>query len=80
MAISIDERTTAMLFRKKIPHSCAYCANSTAMDEDQFLCIKKGVVVDTGKCRKFKYDPCKRIPVKAKALDFSKYNEMDFSL
>lgn len=69
-----------MLFRKKIPHSCTYCANATAMGEDQFLCIKKGVVVDTGKCRKFKYDPCKRIPAKAKALDFSKYDDTDFSL
>lgn len=69
-----------MLFRKKIPHSCTYCANATQMDEDQFLCMKKGVVVDTEKCRKFKYDPCKRIPSKPKALDFSKYDEMDFSL
>ena len=80
MAISIDERTTAMLFRKKIPHSCAYCANSTAMDEDQFLCIKKGVVVDTGKCRKFKYDPLKRVPVRMKPKDFAKYDDIDFSL
>lgn len=69
-----------MLFRKKMPQSCTYCTNATAMDEDQFLCIKKGVVVDTGKCRKFKYDPCKRIPAKPKALDFSKYDEVDFSL
>ena len=69
-----------MLFRKKIQRSCAYCANSTFMDEEQYLCIKKGVVEDTGKCRKFKYDPCKRIPAKPKALDFSKYEEMDFSL
>lgn len=80
MVSSTDERTTAMLFRKKMPKSCTYCVNSTVMDEDQFLCIKKGVVVDTGKCRKFKYDPCKRIPSKPKALDFSKYDEMDFSL
>lgn len=69
-----------MLFRKKIPHSCVYCANATQMDEDTFLCIKCGVVVDTGKCRKFKYDPCKRIPCKPKALDFSKYDDQDFSL
>lgn len=69
-----------MLFRKKIPHSCNYCANATKMDDEHFLCVKRGVVVDTEKCRKFKYDPCKRIPVKPKALDFSKYDEHDFSL
>lgn len=44
------------------------------------LCSKRGVVTEQEKCRKFQYDPCKRIPVKAKALDFKKYDEMDFSL
>ena len=28
----------------------------------------------------FRYDPLKRTPVKAKALDFSKYSEEDFTL
>ena len=69
-----------MLFRKKIQKSCAYCANGTKLDEEQILCIKRGVVVETNKCRKFKYDPCKRIPPKAKAMDFKKYDEEDFSL
>ena len=31
-------------------------------------------------CRRFRYDPTKRIPRKARALDFSKYDERDFSL
>ena len=29
---------------------------------------------------RFRYDPCKRIPCKAKAMDFSKYDSEDFSL
>lgn len=69
-----------MLFRKKIEKSCVYCAYGTKIDDEQVLCIKKGVVPLTGKCRKFCYDPCKRIPAKPKALDFSKYNEEDYSL
>ena len=68
-----------MLFRKKIARSCTYCANATAMDEDQFLCIKKGVVVDTGKCRKFKYDATKRIPPEAVLPDIEAFSEADFS-
>lgn len=44
------------------------------------LCTKRGVVSETYACWKFKYDPFKRVPVKAKALDFSKYDEDDFSL
>lgn len=69
-----------MLFRKKIPRSCQYCAHGTRLDEESVLCKKKGVVNAEGKCMGFRYDPCKRIPVKMKALDFSKYNEEDFSL
>ena len=56
-----------MLFRKKIEPACAYCARGTRLDEDQILCAKKGVKTPDQKCRKFKYDPTKRIPSKEKA-------------
>ena len=69
-----------MLFRKKITRSCSYCAHSTCVEDDQVLCIKKGVVSATNSCRKFQYDPCKRVPPKQKALDFSQYKEEDFKL
>lgn len=69
-----------MLFRKKITKACTYCIHGTQIDQEQVLCIKKGVVPSEGKCRKFHYDPCKRIPVKAKALNFGKYNDEDYSL
>lgn len=69
-----------MLFRKRIEKSCSYCRYGTKIDEEQVLCIKKGVVPVSGKCRKFCYDPCKRVPVKPKAMDFSKYNDNDYSL
>ena len=69
-----------MLFRKKITPSCSYCQWATSMGDDQVLCIKKGVVSSESKCRKFRYDPCKRIPPKAKPLDLKKYDEVDFSL
>lgn len=69
-----------MLFRKKMPRSCKYCAHSTKVSPDQMLCTKHGVVSITYECRKFRYDPFKRVPSKPKALDFSKYEEDDFSL
>ena len=69
-----------MLFTKKIPRSCAYCALGAKLGEDQILCAKRGIVAVDGKCRKCKYDPFKRIPSKPKALDFSKYEDHDFSL
>lgn len=69
-----------MLFRKKIARACSYCANGTQLDEDTILCTKRGVVKATGKCRRFLYDPCKRIPPRPKAVDFSKYADEDYSL
>jgi len=69
-----------MLFRKKIERSCTYCIHGTTLDDNKILCAKKGIHNIDSKCYKFKYDPCKRIPLKAKALDFMKYEEEDFSL
>lgn len=69
-----------MLFRKKIENSCTYCRYGTALDDEQVLCTKRGVVKTDRKCRKFAYDPLKRVPMKAKPLDFAKYNEEDYSL
>ena len=69
-----------MLFRKKIQRSCAYCQFGVALEDGQVLCSKKGVRTMDDKCMRFRYDPCKRIPLKAKAMDFSKYDNEDFSL
>ena len=69
-----------MLFRKRMPRSCLYCQYSTKLDENQMLCTKRGVVSMYYECRKFEYDPFKRVPQKAKPLDLSKYDEDDFSL
>lgn len=69
-----------MLFRKKIERSCAYCVHGARLEDGQILCTRKGLRSVEEKCWKFKYDPCKRIPRKTKALDFSKYANEDFSL
>lgn len=69
-----------MLFRKKIERSCAYCIHGASLKDGTVLCAKKGLKTEDDPCRKFRYDPTKRIPAKAKALDFSKYDEQDFSL
>lgn len=69
-----------MLFRKKIEHRCAYCKHSTQINEEQIHCPKKGLRDPEDKCLLFSYDPTKRVPTKAKAVDFSKYEEYDYSL
>lgn len=69
-----------MLFRRKIDRYCAYCQFSGKINEDQVVCQKCGVVPSTHQCRRFRYDPLKRIPQKSAPLDFSKYDEKDYSL
>lgn len=69
-----------MLFRKKIERSCTYCLYGAHLEDGEILCSKKGMKTDQDKCWKFKYDPCKRVPTKAKAMDFSKYENEDYSL
>lgn len=69
-----------MLFRKKIERSCSYCLYGAHLEDEQILCAKKGMKTSADKCLRFKYDPCKRIPPKPKALDFSRYDKEDFSL
>ena len=69
-----------MLFRKKIERACEYCAHGTKLNEEQVLCARKGICSPDGKCLRFRYAPCKRIPRKATAMDFSKYDNEDYSL
>lgn len=69
-----------MLFRKKMERSCAYCAFGARLEGGGIICSKKGLQSEEGSCRKFRYDPCKRMPFKTKAMDFSKFKDSDFSL
>lgn len=69
-----------MLFRKKIPSSCAYCHNGVKINDEQVLCVKRGIRSAFSKCRKFSYDPCKRVPLKAKPISMEQYSEENFTL
>ena len=69
-----------MLFRKKIEKSCSYCKFGTRLDDEEVLCSRKGLVSINGKCRKFRYEPLKRIPIKPKAQNFDAYKDEDFTL
>jgi hypothetical protein len=69
-----------VLFRKQKDRCCGLCIHATNVDEDTVNCSKKGKRNYDAKCLFFSYDPCKRVPTKAKALDSSKYEEYDYSL
>ena len=69
-----------MLFRKEIEPRCAYCARGVCIGDEQIACLHKGIVPAGYHCRKFEYDPLKRVPAQPAAPDFSKYKDQDFSL
>ena len=67
-----------MLFRKKIDKFCSYCSHAGKIDDNTYLCAKKGLVSSGHRCRRFKYDPLKREPV---VISFSgDFSKEDFSL
>ena len=57
-----EGRPPAMLFRKKIDRYCTYCQFAGKIDEDSMICQFCGVVPSAHHCRRFRYDPLKRIP------------------
>ena len=69
-----------MLFRKKIQKDCVYCRHAKAINDAVLICHKRNNQAAVKPCFHFKYDPCKRIPPRPKAPDFSGYDKDDFSL
>ncbi len=58
---------------------CAYCRHCIpTADSSISLCEKKGVVDPAGACKKFLYDPLKRIP--EKPVREQLFSDRDFSL
>lgn len=66
-------------FNKELQKSCAYCVYGTVLElTNETVCKKRGVMNGRDYCRKYKYDPLKRIPRKTKISD--NYNPEDFKL
>lgn len=67
------------LLNENIYPSCSYCRHGTKfIKKESILCVKFGVVDSSYSCRKFKYDPFKRIPKEHKKLN--SFNVNDFSI
>lgn len=64
------------LFGNNITPNCEYC-ELAYYSGGKFICTKNKMIVNN-KCRKFKYDPLKRVPNSTPSLD--KYSLEDFVL
>ncbi|HHW46537.1 MAG TPA: hypothetical protein GXX17_06475 [Clostridiales bacterium] len=65
------------IFNKNAP-ACKYCLFSSNIENDEYLCKFRGVLKSEDNCKRFKYDPLKRVPKFQPKLE--KYTEKDFSL
>lgn len=66
------------LFGNNIKPSCRYCLIAEVHEGEKIVCPKMGVVKAYDSCKKFTYDPLKRIPKKELQLANSAVNEIDF--
>jgi hypothetical protein len=69
-----------MLFRKSIEPRCSYCQRANPIENEEVICVKKGIVDESFSCRHFVYDPLKRIPPTPAVLDLSTLDDADFEL
>lgn len=48
-----------------IPKVCCFCEFASLINDDEYvLCSERGIVGHEFKCRKYVYDPLKRVPQK----------------
>ena len=69
-----------MLFDRNIPPACSYCFFGKAMSDSEVACKKRGIMSPEGFCRRFKYDPLKREPIRIRYINNSEYSKEDFEL
>ncbi len=67
------------LYGNSVEPRCEYCAHGQrSADGKQVFCPRKGVVQAGQHCRKYVYDPLKRIPFRQAEL--KEYSAEDFRL
>lgn len=54
---------------QELDRACVYCENASPLtDRDFMLCKRHGVVSAGHLCRRFSYDPLKRVPMPRKRI------------
>ena len=69
-----------MLYRQKLEPCCACCTSARPISSDAAVCLRRGIVSLSGCCRKFSYDPLKRIPEAPRTLVRKEHSPEEFEL
>ena len=63
----------------RIERYCKYCEHASSLsDPDSMLCRKIGVVGASHCCRRFRYDPLKRVPKRKDGALEEELEELEF--
>lgn len=62
------EMASKKLFGNQVEPYCRYCSLASQLEQGQMLCRKYGVVQSNYACKRFRYDPLKRLPPKPAIL------------
>lgn len=65
------------LFGENIDCNCEYCSNWN-LEGEGYVCVVGEQISESGSCKKFSYDPLRRVPRKKPHLP--KYSPEDFTL
>ena len=69
----------AQYFNKNLQPACAYCGRGRRCPGgDRVLCPLRGVMEPSDACRRFRYNPLKRVPKRSQKLPA--YKSEDFAL
>ena len=68
------------LFRKNMEKRCVYCGLGSVINEREVACPYRGIMDAAGSCRRFVYDPLKRVPPRPAPLKKENYSPEDFML
>ncbi len=67
------------LYGNAVTPACGICSHGRrSMDGEVILCLHRGVVDPAYRCRKFRYDPLRRVPYAQPTLNT--YSEDEFKL
>lgn len=69
-----------MLYRKNMKPLCVYCLRAGQIDDVKMICPRRGIVSVEGSCKRFRYDPLKRIPPRPKPRLLDEFKPEDFQL
>lgn len=80
-----ENKSSEVIMKKRLVNTgdivpaCEYCLHGRlSPDGENILCIKRGIMLPYSSCKKYSYDPLKRVP--KRFAGFPQFDASDFKL